>query len=836
MGNTSHLRSRLVLGASLGGLFVLAAPVFAAAQAVSRQPASSTIPAAAPTPATPQAGMGEVIVTAQKRAQPLQEVPVVVTVLNQKQLQDANVHDIKDLTVLTPGLTVTSTGSESSTTARIRGVGTVSDNIGLEDQVGIVIDGVARPRNGVAFNDLGELSDIEVLKGPQGTLFGANTTAGVISITSVKPSFTFGGTAEATVGNYGAYGGSASVTGPLIDDKLAGRLYIAGRSRDGFYNVNDPQGGPLPRLNDEHFYTARGQLLWTPNSNFDVNFIADYTKRNDHTGGAVPILDGLEANILNAIVPGSTALPATPNKYQAYDNRTNIENVTDQGLSAEAHLKIGDTTLTSITAVRDWKDQSGGADVDSTGADLLAAPQGGYTEFHQYTEELRWHGHTDRLDWLVGGYYKHEDLDAQNRLQYGSQYDLYISTLVGALGGGSFNGTAGITNPAAAYPANMGTFDTYSQKEDNEAIFTQETYKITDKLELTAGFRYTFEQKTLDTLYTNQAGAAAGCTTAKATLGPAGFNLDPFSGFYCSIVNDLYNDLPDHQSLSESEATGTAKLAYKFDRNLMVYGSYSRGYLVGGFNLARTSLANASGVPNSDAFHVDLDTAFKPTFVDAYELGEKATLFGRRMTLNGALFYQDYSDFQLNAFNGLVFVVTSVPEVISRGAELESTFRVNQDLTLNLRVTYSDTYYPDSAENKAALNVQNGLERLPGHRLSLAPSWSLAGGIAYSHPIYEDLAVNASLDWKYLSTYNTGSDLDPEKLQPGYSLFNANVGIGPQNGRWNLSVWAQNLFDQRYYQVAFNGADQTLGFAGGNTYYGYLGLPRTFGATLRVKY
>ena len=251
-------------------------------------PTGSTSPAATATPspptptsptqstAAPQQGstVTEVVVTAQKRVQNLQDVPVVVQVVNTKQLQDAHVRDIKDLTTLTSGLTVTSTGSNASTTARIRGIGTVSDNIGLEDQVGIVIDGVERPRNGVAFNDLGELSDIEVLKGPQGTLFGANTTAGVIAITSARPSFDFGANAEADFGNYGYRGGSVAVTGPIAGDTLAGRLYIAGRERDGFYRVDDAQGSPPPRLNDEHLYTIRGQLLWKPTSDFDANLIA----------------------------------------------------------------------------------------------------------------------------------------------------------------------------------------------------------------------------------------------------------------------------------------------------------------------------------------------------------------------------------------------------------------------------------------------------------------------------------------------------------------------------------------------------------------------------------
>src|SRR4051812_40160097 len=189
-----------------------------------------------------------IVVTAQKREQNLQDVPVVVTAVGAKLLQDTGVKDIKDLTILTPGLTVTSTSSEASTTARIRGVGTVGDNPGLESSVGVVIDGVYRPRNGVGFGDLGEMERIEVLKGPQGTLFGKNTSAGVINVVTKEPEFGFGATGELTFGNYDARGLAASVTGPLYEDKLAGRLYVAARKRDGY---NDVVTGKGPSDRDE---------------------------------------------------------------------------------------------------------------------------------------------------------------------------------------------------------------------------------------------------------------------------------------------------------------------------------------------------------------------------------------------------------------------------------------------------------------------------------------------------------------------------------------------------------------------------------------------------------
>ncbi|MDP3401253.1 MAG: TonB-dependent receptor plug domain-containing protein, partial [Brevundimonas sp.] len=211
-----------------------------------------------------ETSVDDIIVTAQKREQNLQDVPIVVTSLSAETLQDAGVRDIKDLQILTPGLTVTSTTSEASTTARIRGVGTVGDNPGLESSVGVVIDGVYRSRNSVGFGDLGELQRIEVLKGPQGTLFGKNTSAGVINIITEAPSFTPGFNAELTVGNYGAMGASGSVTGP-ISDNLAFRLYAGRRVRDGFMDI-DTGDGPRPETTDanQDFGTVRGQLLWLP--------------------------------------------------------------------------------------------------------------------------------------------------------------------------------------------------------------------------------------------------------------------------------------------------------------------------------------------------------------------------------------------------------------------------------------------------------------------------------------------------------------------------------------------------------------------------------------------
>ena len=264
MGRYQWTRTRASHLAILAGLGLLASGGAAAAQ----DQATNTV--------------DDIIVTAQKREQNLQDVPVVVTALSEELLQDAGVRDIKELTILTPGLTVTSTSNEAITTARIRGVGTVGDNPGLESSVLVTIDGVYRPRNGVGFGDLGNLQRIEVLKGPQGTLFGKNASAGVLNILTETPSFDFGAEGELTAGNYGQMGASVYVTGPVMEDVLAGSIYFATRQRDGFLDVTT---GPGPRtLNedvDQNFWTGRGQLLWQPTDTFSGRFIADYSKRDE---------------------------------------------------------------------------------------------------------------------------------------------------------------------------------------------------------------------------------------------------------------------------------------------------------------------------------------------------------------------------------------------------------------------------------------------------------------------------------------------------------------------------------------------------------------------------
>jgi outer membrane receptor protein involved in Fe transport len=387
------MMTRTRVRATASGL-VLAAALLGGAEVAFAQ--------SAPSPATPNqppsVTVDGIVVTAQKRTQSLQDVPIVVTAVSKQLLQDAGVKDIKDLTILVPGLTVTSTTSESSTSARIRGIGTVGDNVGLESSVGIVIDGVYRPRNGVGFGDLGDVDRIEVLKGPQGTLFGKSTSAGVINVITAAPTFLFHSNAEFTTGNYGAVGGSAEVSGPLFGDKVAASLYVADRHRDGFYTV-DTGYGPRTSTQDntQNFYSLRGQLLVEPDDNLKVRFIGDYTHRDEECCAAVIYRDGVAAGIDAALAGGGGGEAQTPNPftYKAQLNRPDPQDVIDEGLSAQVDYKMPslNASLTSITAYRNWKSLTG-SDTDYSNADLFYRPgtDANSDQFQDFSQEVRFAG------------------------------------------------------------------------------------------------------------------------------------------------------------------------------------------------------------------------------------------------------------------------------------------------------------------------------------------------------------------------------------------------------------------------------------------------------------
>ncbi len=788
--------------------------------------------------ATTQPALSEVTVTAQKRSENIQDVPISVIALSGQQLQDSGVTDIKNMTVLTPGLTVTSTTSENSTTARIRGVGTVGDNPGLESSVGIVIDGVYRPRNGVGFGNLGEIEQIEVLEGPQGELFGKNNDAGVINITTKRPSMTFGAVAEATYGNFNDREISGSVTGPLSSSS-AGRLYVGWQKAEGWMRVDD---GPGPntnnRSNDRNVYTLRGQYLIKPTDDISFLAIADYSKRNESCCIGVATYLGPFAGIVNALAatpglggqPGVTGIAAGTG-YLAYANYPWTQRIRDMGISGQLDWKIGDATLTSITA---WRDNTlvAGNDTDYTTVDILFEPanNGNETDFKQFSEELRLAGKNQGLDWLVGGFFASEILTSTQTLWAGNDFDTYISGLSSAsVGAPNFLLIPQLTGKAPGHtflPGVAGYDDAFHQTDTSYALFSDETYTINANWDVTAGFRYTHEKKTL-TSYYNDLDGGAGCGSLLASPGVAAMNPTSTEyqfllGYGCSVVfNPFFTRLSDPQSRTEDNLSGTIKLSYRFNDRVMTYISFADGYKAGGFNLGRVTNPTASN-PLAPV----LDTSFPAETVDSYELGVKSTLANNTLRLDAAVFNQRYRDFQLNTYTGILFVVTSLPQVQSKGAEADVSWATPiTGLSFSGGITYAFTSVNEYGPAIALFSPERA-----NNRLSFAPLWSGAASATYHVPLSDSLGLRATLSEKYNSSYNTGSNLDPRKTQGAYGLMNARIGLGSPDDKWAVEAWSENLTNKYYYQVAFDAPFQY------NQIDAFLGAPRTFGITGRVRF
>lgn len=843
----------LAVGGAIASM--LAAPVHAQQGAAGEEEEATTL-----------AGL---VVTAQKREEMLQDVPIAITALPEQLLQDTGVRDVKDVQILVPGLTVTSTQSEAQTTARIRGIGTVGDNAGLESSVGVVIDGIYRPRNGVGFGDLGEIERIEVLKGPQGTVFGKNTSAGVINVITRRPDYNTYVDGELTVGNYGALG-VAGTFNSALGENSAMRVYAAKRKRDGWMDVHTGAG---PRREDEdydqNFHSLRGQLLLEPTDTLDINFIADFTSREENCCTGVTIVRGGTAAIIDALSPDEGVAPvANPSKREAWSNRSTEQDIKDKGVSAEVNWItpwFGGATLTSITGVRDWQSING-LDFDFSSADLLyreAKEDESLTAFETFSQEFRLTGSTDRLDWMVGLYYSDEDLKRNETYRIGSAYEPYLSIALLSLVNpalGQHPTAARFLSEATGRPfgtvfAGFGADDKYQQNAKSAAIFTNNTWHATDALDLTLGLRYTREEKELDSRYSNPNGSP-GCS---AMLGPGGQArvaqallargvpaaalpavIPQVIGFGClPWANPLHNGRVTHQEREEKEWSGTLKAAYRWNDHVMGYVSAARGYKAGGFNLDRVQ--SNTGLSSGTAGIVPVnDTSFPGEFVDSYELGAKTTWMDGNLLLNATLFHQTYDDFQLNSFLGTSFVVRSIPEVVSQGIDTELLWQTPiKGLMLQGGVTYADTRYGDEVPGPDFVAPTGALYKLPGSRASFAPLWSASGSVTYQWDFGGNLIGRFNLGGKYMSDYNTGSDLDVEKAQDGFAVFNARLGIGSRDRRWMVELWGQNITDEDYVQVAFDAPLQNVSPLPGhrfNSFNAFPGAPATYGVTLRLSY
>ena len=384
------------------------------------------------------AGAPEIIVTATRRSQFLSDVPIAVSAVSGEALEKSGGTDIRQLNQLAPSLLVSSATNESNGAARIRGVGTVGENPGLESSVAVFVDGVYRSRTGVGLTDLGPLEGIEVLRGPQGTLFGRNASAGLLSITTAKPKFEFGGQGEISYGNFNAFRVVGSLTGPILGDKAAFRIDALYNKRDGF--LTDTVSGRA--INNRDRFLIRGQLLLKPNDDLSIRLIGDYNQKDEECCGA-SILAPLQnlsrdasgnvvssPNTIAALVRGLGGIYNLPTGSAKYAYQTAItpgasydQATRDWGLSAEINWDLGGGTLTSITAYREFKNKSA-QDADFNRIDLLRRDDQ-TRKFQTFSQELRYQGTAliDRLAFPDAADYPPETLRTDDNLGYGDEFE-----------------------------------------------------------------------------------------------------------------------------------------------------------------------------------------------------------------------------------------------------------------------------------------------------------------------------------------------------------------------------------------------------------------------------
>ena len=747
--------------------------------------AAAPLAARADAPAGEETVVQDVVVTARHREENVQNVPAAVTAIGGELLSATNTTGIAQIANLVPSLQFFSVNPRNSQ-MNIRGLGNNVGlaNDGLDPGVGFYVDGVYYNRPATATFDLVDIERIESLSGPQGTLYGKNTTAGAVTVSTAAPSFTRHLTAEGSVGNFGYAQGKLSLTGPIIGDVLAGRLSIAGTRREGF-QVNRFNGR---RINDFNNVSLRGQLLYTPSEAIQVRLIGDFNRQDLHCCAAR--ISGLWTPPSGVNFLTTAALFGYTPVVGGVDVDSPVRAEQESGgVSAQVDWSLSSMAVTSITAWRYWN-WSPANDSLQTRLDDLTLSQTTDRQ-RQISQELRIASTgTNTVDYVGGLYFFHESVDADTRTLYGpAAIAVFISP---ALPGLILNGVS--LNWTSLY------------RTDSYAAFGQATWHISPDLSLTGGLRYTWDDKR----GSYNAIAAGGAPLA----GPLAAFAAIRAGF---ATTNAYN-----VSFSKGAVGGHVDLAWQISSDVMAYAGFSRGNRSGGLNLIQLP-AGASAV-------------VAPETIDAYEAGLRTRLFDRRLTLNATAFYEIDRGYQAQTVDpvSLKSYLANIPQVRSWGLEATAQARPNADLSLYASATWDHAEYhtfplgpcPVEQPLPAPTSCNFSGQPLPG-----VPRWALSGGFDLQRPVTAgDVEGQAYLgvDASYRSSLNGAATNSIYSRLPPRTLVNLRFGFRSPDRRWDAYVWARNAANNRDFssQAAFS-AGYLIAFESD---------PRTWGATLRFAW
>ncbi len=791
-----------VLGAVAGALLAGAAPA-RAADAVSPAPVAQAAEGGKETALASDTQVQDVVVTARKRKERSQDVPIAMTVVGKQQLQDHQISNVRQLFQEVPTLQVIIPNSRNAS-LNIRGIGSSLANDGLTSPVGVFVDGVYYARPGAATFDLVDMDRIEVLRGPQGTLFGKNTIAGALNISTLLPSFTPETTAEASIGNYFYKQFKGTTTGPVSKD-LAYRVSASWTRRDGFL-TNTRTG---QNLNDYKDLSLRGQIYYVPSDNFNFRLIADYDKQTLNCCNSTGIKDVIPTTSSGAAFPNgflqrAAKLGYTP-KFGARSNETDIDSPQNivthqQGISATANWNLWDGyTLSSISAYRQWAFDPNN-DFDFIGLPVLTNND---TNSHQeqFSQEVRLSSPGGRrFEYVLGLYYFWELIQSTNDTTLGSSAWGWISQGAPALAAvGPVLGNAALTGLTQLQHA--------EPKTNSYAGYAQGTYHATDALDVTAGLRYTYEKKSVNLVqYNVNPAVPAALTGATPVLRLIQSGVLPGGSF--------------SQKYSEGNPSGTLSVGYKFNPNVLGYASYSRGYQSGGVNVGLV----ATGLTQT----VDPETA------NSYEVGLKSEWFNRRLQVNLAAYLEDINDYQANSVVNTATTSTSfisnVGKVQTKGLELDAKALPFKDLLLTASAAYTDAILKNYKDAPCPPETLASSCNLSGTQAPGSSKWAAYTSATYSHALDDwgprELIGYVSADYSFRSRFQNGPN-SAYQWAPSYGIADLTLGVRFDDKSWDLSIWGHNLFDKVYYtaigSLAFNVGATTA----------FRGDPRMVGLTLR---
>ncbi|AYJ87574.1 TonB-dependent receptor [Sphingomonas paeninsulae] len=757
---------------------------------------------------------GAIVVTARRREERAQDVPIALSVLSGVSLAQQATFSLAQVTQLAPTLQFTSSNPRN-TSLNIRGLGVSYGlaNDGLEQGVGFYVDGVYNSRPAAAAFDLLDVERVEILRGPQGTLFGKNTTAGAINITTAAPSFTPEGQFEGSVGTHSFGQIKGSVSGPLIGDSVAGRLSIGYTTRDGF--VKSTATGR--NTNDLDNFVVRGQLLWnaTPTLNFRLS--GDFNLQNPDCCTQVYVRVG---QTLKPAARQYAAMAAflgyAPPSLNYADRLADVDGKLAArselgGLSFTGNLDLGRATVTSITAWRywDWKPAN---DRDYTSLDIL--PQSANpVQQNQYSQELRVSSNgKNTIDYTVGVYAYYQKLYGQNVTEWGSDAAYWLI--------GPTTGTGAAANTPVPRNLLTGYFTTSQAVStvQSYAGFAQATWNITPTLHFTPGLRYTYEKKDAD--YAAIVGGGLDTTTLGLNAGQvAALNSAKLSIARPQAYSVAFNS---------GALTGDANLSWQPVPNVLVYSSYARGFKSGGINLAGLPL----NVQNNPALN---RAVVSPEKNQTYEAGLKTQWFRHLLTANFAIFRTDVRDFQANVVDtgpgALRGYIANVAKVRSQGGEFDLSVAPISGFSGYVRGAYTDAKYVSFANAPCPLELIANTTAscdLSGQPLPGSSKWALSAGTEYRRPV-RDGSAYVGVDANYRSSFYADSSDSKYLRIDAYTLVNLRVGYASNKG-WEVFALVRNLFDKNYLQLL---TPQT-----GNSglVSGLPGDPRTFQVTARYRF